>query len=315
MATFQPDLVIGPLELGTVVTSVLFGCAIIQAYVYYSKFTADRWIIKAMVATMIALEAAHLACLADSLWVMTITTYGYPGKLVVLPYSGDLLIIFSAIISCCVQVFFIYRLYKLSGSTVLPLICLGMSAVFTIPGFIIAAAACRMTSVVQFEIEQFRAITTSLVAGAACDVMITTVLTYHLVKIRKSSFVQTTAKSMDLLILYTIETGLAPSVFALVTVACFLTMSQNYIWIGTYVVLANVYANSLLAALNSRSVFRNRSPDEHIELGSRLSRSHTSSMPKLKEAIIINVTQSVICENDGDDQQRGARPSGQPVVV
>ena len=60
----DPNLILGPVELGVVFASILFGCAVVQTYVYYKKFPKDPWRIKALVCSNVCLVAVPEADLA-----------------------------------------------------------------------------------------------------------------------------------------------------------------------------------------------------------------------------------------------------------
>lgn len=49
-STFNPYVVIGPVVLGALVNACLFGCLVIQTYVYYSNFPKDHRAIKILVS-------------------------------------------------------------------------------------------------------------------------------------------------------------------------------------------------------------------------------------------------------------------------
>ncbi|KAH7928797.1 hypothetical protein BV22DRAFT_1082361 [Leucogyrophana mollusca] len=350
MVADSPDVLIGPVEVGTTATSFLFGCLAIQTYVYYSRFSADSLIIKILVASVVTVEFAHLICVGVALWQMTIGSYGNPAPLSVFPYAADTVIALTIVVSFCVQSFFALRLLRLSGSRVLPSMCLAMSTLFAVSGFVVTAKAFAMTSVVEFVRTQFFTITLSLTAGAMCDLMITAGLIYNLIRMRASSFSQT-SRLIDILILWTIETGLAPCICAFMIVACvsgptlplviyhvlltlsgfqFALMRENYVWTGIYEILAGIYANSLLAvymlsislysnlplthfSMNSRSFIRGRDMDGLVELRPRGHQEHQSSNRPSQPAIVINITRSTesrICRGGGKETTQGTPGPG-----
>ncbi|KAH7924957.1 hypothetical protein BV22DRAFT_470365 [Leucogyrophana mollusca] len=270
------DVLLGPLEVGATVTSFLFGCLAIQTYVYYSRFSADSLIVKIFVASVVMVGFAHLLCVGVALWQMSIGVHGNPALLSVFPFAADMIIAFTVAVSFCVQLFFTLRLLRLSGGRVLPSMCLAMSTLFAVSGFVVTAGAFATTTGAQFVGAQFVTITLSLTTGAVCDLMITAGLIYNLIKMRASSFAQT-SRLIDALILWTIETGLAPCICALVVIACFALMRENYIWIGVYLILAGIYANALLAVMNSRSFIQGRDMDGRVEMRPRMHQEHQPS--------------------------------------
>jgi len=49
-SSFNPYIVIGPVVLGALVNACLFGCLVIQTYVYYANFPKDHRAIKILVS-------------------------------------------------------------------------------------------------------------------------------------------------------------------------------------------------------------------------------------------------------------------------
>ncbi|OJA11157.1 hypothetical protein AZE42_13746 [Rhizopogon vesiculosus] len=52
-SAFNPYTIIGPVVLGGLVNASLFGCLVIQTYVYYANFAKDNRAIKVMVAAVL----------------------------------------------------------------------------------------------------------------------------------------------------------------------------------------------------------------------------------------------------------------------
>ncbi|EIW81411.1 hypothetical protein CONPUDRAFT_144196 [Coniophora puteana RWD-64-598 SS2] len=254
---FQPDLIIGPIEAGTVVSSVLFGCAMIQTYMYFTTFEEDSRGFKGLVLLIMGLLFVHLVCVIDTLWQMTILTYGFPQALGAFSHVADAVIILGSVITLCVQAFYIYRLVRLSSSWILPAICTLVCVVSCVLGLVLGITALRMTSMASYEVYEKWAITACLVVAALADVAITGSLVYHM----GSKFAESSARTDRIIeksILWAIETGFITSFCALLVLIFFFTMKQNYIWVGTYGFVAPIYANCFLAVLNGRARLRHR---------------------------------------------------------
>jgi uncharacterized membrane protein YczE len=50
VAAFNASIIVGPVVLGTLVDTCLFGCLVIQTYVYYASFANDHRAIKSTVS-------------------------------------------------------------------------------------------------------------------------------------------------------------------------------------------------------------------------------------------------------------------------
>jgi hypothetical protein len=46
VAAFNASIIVGPVVLGTLIDTCLFGCLVIQIYVYYANFANDHRVIK-----------------------------------------------------------------------------------------------------------------------------------------------------------------------------------------------------------------------------------------------------------------------------
>jgi hypothetical protein len=137
---FDARLVIGPIQVGGLLSAALFGCLSCQSYVYFARFTNDHLILKAAVSrstvqhivdfmdhnirlglcsyvcSLFDLETSnidtlrsfiqlgHFVCMISILWTMTVSTYGDLSQLKVLPLAADLAIPLSAFTAFIVQV-------------------------------------------------------------------------------------------------------------------------------------------------------------------------------------------------------------------
>ncbi|KAH7920467.1 hypothetical protein BV22DRAFT_1133054 [Leucogyrophana mollusca] len=120
-------LVVVPVNMAAVATSLLFGCCVIQAYIYYSGFTKDRLIIKLMVAVVMILELIHLVCIVATMWFIAVTAYKNPMRLAVWPPGGIVVIPITAVTRFIVQSYFTFRFWKLTNAVLLPMLCMVLS--------------------------------------------------------------------------------------------------------------------------------------------------------------------------------------------
>ncbi|KAH7915884.1 hypothetical protein BJ138DRAFT_1140664 [Hygrophoropsis aurantiaca] len=285
-------LVNGPSEIGAIISSFLTGCLAVQTYVYYTRFSSDCTLLKIFIAGVCVTEIAHLCCVIVVLWQSTITVLGPT----VPSYAADTVIALTIIVSYGGQLFFIFRLLRLSGNKLLPLLCLSLSILFAACGIVISVNAFRMASAVQFVDSQFVVITLDFVAAAACDVATTLGLIYHLRRLRKTEF-PNSSPVIDTLILWTMETGLTTSLCTILAALCFVLMRDNFVWMGVYEVLASVRANALLAALNSRSTIRSKIAvatvaGRALEPNSKTREHHDGAQFPKRPSIIVNITRS-----------------------
>ncbi|KAJ7717881.1 hypothetical protein B0H16DRAFT_1610182 [Mycena metata] len=274
---------LGALELGVLLSYLLFGVTTTQSYVYYTRFPNDDWKLKLLVAFVWACEATHSACVAHALYVFTILNYGNPKSLIqALPLTFDTAVLFASIITTVVQGFFAYRIYILGKRRItVPAIVWAISTFRLIACLGIFGAGVRMKSLVTFEAQFGWLMITVWAIGAANDIGITASLVY-LLYTQRNEIHSKTVPLIDKLIVWAIETGMMTSACALFTLIFFATRRQNFVWLAIYIITARVFSNSLLASLNGRSTLRTMdAPPPRIYLGST-----TTGNPTTKSAQI-----------------------------
>lgn len=286
VAAFNASIIVGPVVLGTLVDTCLFGCLVIQTYVYYASFANDHRAIKYTVAAVFAIQIAHVMCVSATLWNTAVSAYDDPSKLQIFPLSAAATTLFTGITGALVESYFAFRLWKLSKRYFLPLLSLVLCVIAQVVSLVITVQAFKTSSIAVFEIDQNTSITLALTSRVLCDLILTMSMAWYLKK-QKSEYSRTTSM-IDRLVLWTIETGLITSVVAVLVISFFLAMKQNYIWVGLYAILASVNANSLLASLNGRLIFRSVT-NKNLRMGTL---SGSGGGHNKQHPFVINVTQT-----------------------
>ncbi|KAJ6572234.1 hypothetical protein B0H19DRAFT_1231766 [Mycena capillaripes] len=103
--SFNVNTTIGALQIGVLVSYVLFGVTTTQTYIYYSRFPEDSRKLKALVGFVWLCELAQALCIGHALYVYTISDYTQPERLLgAAPKSLDTAIVFSAPALACDEV-------------------------------------------------------------------------------------------------------------------------------------------------------------------------------------------------------------------
>ncbi|KAJ7851107.1 hypothetical protein B0H13DRAFT_2400677 [Mycena leptocephala] len=195
-----------------VTTYMLFGVTTTQTYIYYSRFPDDSPKLKALVAFVWVCEMAHALCVGHTLYVYTISDYAHPERLVgPAPVSLEAGVIFSGVIGACVQGFFSFRIYAFSKKLHV-CILLWIMVLWRLLGEIVIF----VTALGSVSAGNDLAIAASLV-----------VLLYG----QRTNAHKRTGALLDKLIAWTIETGVATSAWDIITLACFVLMKENFIWL------------------------------------------------------------------------------------
>ncbi|KAJ7272976.1 hypothetical protein C8J57DRAFT_1506549 [Mycena rebaudengoi] len=215
-SSFSAHWTLGALQVGVMISYVLFGVSTTQTYIFYTRFAQDSLKLKLLVAFVWFCELAHAVCIGHSLYVMTITDFGHPERLVRVPQSIVAAFIFSALIGTSVQSFFALRIYRLLKTPYISYLCWTFSFLRLLLVVVGTAFGFSMESVAAFE-AQFR----WLLATVWISI----------------SFMELgTVALLDKLISWNIETGLLTSAINIMILACFLTMGDNYIWVSGFAV-------------------------------------------------------------------------------
>ncbi|OCH88848.1 hypothetical protein OBBRIDRAFT_794872 [Obba rivulosa] len=245
----------GALMLAMVFSSVLYGVTVLQTYQYYDGYTEDPTYLKIFVAALWVLDTAQLVTVIHSNWWYLIANYGDLAALDIVPVSLAIEVGMTISIGVLVQSFFAYRVWYTSGRhALIPLtiICLTL-ATFSL-GIFYAVNGQRNPVV-----EEIAKITWATVASLSCsmaaDFLITGSLVYHLH--RQRSGLRRTDKLINVLIVYTVNTGLLTSLAAMCTIILSKTLVGTQWQVIPYFLISKFYVNSTLATLNAREKLRN----------------------------------------------------------
>ncbi|KAJ7770445.1 hypothetical protein B0H16DRAFT_1774128, partial [Mycena metata] len=255
---------LGALQIGVLVSVLLFGITTSQAYVYYTRFPDDSVKLKALHAVFgRCCELGHAICIGHGLYTYTVSDYGQPERLLgPIPKSIVLAVFFTGVIEPCgiresilcdirltpqsVQSFFSLRIYGLSKKLYIPALSWILSFVRFIDNMVGTAAGLRTKSMPGYFAQWEWLIMADWCISVTNDVVITVTLVSLLHRQRTNAY-KRTALLMDKLIAWTIETGMLTSVMSILTLALFIREKESFIWVSVYFVEPRLFSNSLLA--------------------------------------------------------------------
>ncbi|KAH8813582.1 hypothetical protein DL96DRAFT_524698 [Flagelloscypha sp. PMI_526] len=223
---FSPDLVFGPFTIGFNAASILFGVLTVQYYLYHISFPKDSSWIKCLALLIWLFELGHQISISHSAYVIMITNYGSPRALLSCPKSIHSLSIFACAVSFTVRGFYIYRLWKFHRSWVLVIF--------------LSLLSCASTGLYIYS----RFIISSGVLSACADVSVT----------------------FCMLILWSLESGLFPTIFIIGMAVSSGISKDSFIWIAFWLVTCRAYSNSFFAVLNGRVLLRNLNANSLAEV-------------------------------------------------
>ncbi|KAJ7132717.1 hypothetical protein C8R46DRAFT_1140630 [Mycena filopes] len=243
----------GPILLAFSMDWALFGTLTVQLYLYYQAFPKDGLFTKCLVYTAYLINLTQVVFVTIDAFNAFAYGFGDYGALTRMAYQGLVAPVFGGIVACIVQSFYAFRLYKFSGSWIVPSILLCGAVGIGITG-IIDGVSARATDLSKLNMnlpEKIAATTGVMLVGAAIiDITIAACMTYYLA--RSDTGFRRTHALITKLIRLSIETGIITALMALLILGLFFGLPGKayYSVPGTFFPM--VYANTMFAVLNSR---------------------------------------------------------------
>ncbi|KAL7278338.1 hypothetical protein ACG7TL_008314 [Trametes sanguinea] len=249
----------GAVLLGTIFGSMLYGLVLFQTYRYYRLYPKDRIELKTLVCIIALMETIHtglwiLVCLCrgPASYEYFVVNFFNPLNLLETHWYVQLTVPFSGFTPIVAQIFYACRLYYLGNEmkyriiVAITLVIMLSDFGWDIAGTVLVFHAKDLT---EFSRSTWLVSVSSahLVVG---DTIIAATLIYVLRKSR-TGFSRTDSV-LDLLVIYTINSGLLITVSSLFTFTFALRDPNSLIWAGISIVGVKLYSNSALAMLNSR---------------------------------------------------------------
>ncbi|RPD77708.1 hypothetical protein L226DRAFT_568724 [Lentinus tigrinus ALCF2SS1-7] len=254
------DNTFGAAFAGFAASSLCLGVLSTQAYSYFKRYPLDKRFYKWLVAGLWLLEVGDQCLIAHAVYTYLVSNWGVVTILLAPPvWSLVLQIMVGVVTGTIVKLNYAVRVWRFSKENI-PVTGLILLLTFGELG-----VACWYT-VKSFQLDSLANIgseknlgTLSLALGMATDVVIAAALCWFLRGLRTGHGKDDSV--VNSLIIYAISTGGLTSVISFTTLLLYNFMPDNFIFMAFYFVLSKVYANSFLAALNTRRVSRGRGTD------------------------------------------------------
>ncbi|KIJ61171.1 hypothetical protein HYDPIDRAFT_31649 [Hydnomerulius pinastri MD-312] len=264
----SPVPLVGPVEVGVLVDTVLFGCALLQSCVYYKNSQRDRWPLKGLVALVLFFLIAHFGLLIGWLWNTEVAVGGAAEPAYASVILGVVSIL-GAIVMVIGRCFFLSRIWKMSDNRLLASIfCILCAFTFTVALVASRAFFTPSTSDLTSQLNGDWIIPLAMVSALVCDLLTTTTISLYLraqAHIAVTQFVlspsernpltntlHSTTGTIGLLCLWAIEANLLTSSLDIAVVLSYWLAKDSFAWFALYTLMPGVFANSLLAAIHSR---------------------------------------------------------------
>jgi len=234
--------------LGVFFNMILYGILVVQAYSYYQVYKKDALWIKYLVLYLFVVETANTAIDMVMMYQPLILEYGH--QLVNFPVMFAAEPITIVAISAPIQMFFAWRIHRLTKQTIIAIIIVVLSLV-SFAGGLWTTIMITIIKLFKRKPELHWPALMWFLSATVADVLITVTLVINLSK-RKTGFASTD-DAISKIIRMTVQTGMITALFAIGDVIFFMTLPKtawNFIWDLS---LTKIYANCLLSTLNARA--------------------------------------------------------------
>ncbi|KAF8149844.1 hypothetical protein B0H34DRAFT_163708 [Crassisporium funariophilum] len=291
----------GAMLIGALVTMTIYGITTLQAYFYYMSFPKDGIATKLLVASIWTLDTLHAIFMCHCVHFYLITGYGHPEALVDGTWSLFISIAINVTIAFIVQCFFTHRIFQLcspqkrwwvTGVIALTVFCHFVFGIETVVFLFIKKQFSRLKEIhmaaVPFGV--FAILSDIFIAVALC----------LLLGNNRSDFDDTNSV-IDRLIIFAINRCILTSAMAILETIVFSVLPNSFYSIAIDFVIGKLYANSLLAVLNSRATLRSSNSRGEFDSTELSTRFHIAS------AVAPNYQTTSLVQVRTRDSNRGDR--------
>ncbi|KAJ6541651.1 hypothetical protein B0H19DRAFT_1268620 [Mycena capillaripes] len=246
-----PDIprTLGAILVGGLFASVLAGMVNLQTVLYYRSYKKDPLPVKFLIFTVWVLDNLHTGFIWGGLWFCLIQNYSVADSVDSIPWCIALTVIITALVTFLVHCFFAHRIFLLSKRNwfmTLPILALTLLPAASVSTW----EMLRYRSFDAFRLHARWIFTLGLSVSSVVDILITCSLVYLFQKNRTEA--GRLNHVLDKLIVYGLETGSLTCLGTIVAMLLWVITPHNLIFLGLYVVIGKLYANSLLVTLNTR---------------------------------------------------------------
>ncbi|KAJ7035999.1 hypothetical protein C8F04DRAFT_1233342 [Mycena alexandri] len=310
MAVSDPgiNLILGPVILGIIINTFIFGIVFMQAITYYTspRYKQDRLIIKGLVGWSLLLDIFHSSAVIWVIWEYCINHFGDTAFLGTTPWPYPTTPIFSSSASVPIQIFLAWRVKRLSKSWHI----FGVLTALSVASGIMAwrtltsigdtcgasfqvGGSCTisgsLTYLFQFSIKDFAALIPVVDAWCCCcsytsaeiepDLQVCALaLRYDIRRVNTWRRVGTD-NIITRLTVQSIETASLSTFNSIMDLICFTALQNTNFHFVFALMAGRMYTNTLLATLNSRE-----------KLSEDMDGINTLTSPPLSRGVAVHVS-------------------------
>ncbi|KAJ3488099.1 hypothetical protein NLI96_g3077 [Meripilus lineatus] len=240
--------------------AIFFGVTSIQTKTYFTRRRKDHVFAKSLILLLWVLDLLHFVLVTEVAYWYNVRNHTNLDAFKERHWSFTAHMFVQATSDIIVRGVFAHRVWRLGERNVPTLVVTVVIALAAYVGIMITAVRIahtdglvelnRLSSLIYF----------SLATNAVADIIVSGSLFYLLRDSHQRASFKRTQTMIQSLIIYTINAGALNCICALLSLICYATMPNNFIFYVFYSVAPKLFLNSLLAMINARHLSSN--PDE-----------------------------------------------------
>ncbi|KAF9483502.1 hypothetical protein BDN70DRAFT_929196 [Pholiota conissans] len=313
----QLESTFGVLFIGYIISMVAYGFTFFQTYIYFSRYPMDRRGIKATVASLCLLDTVNSALISHTMYHYLVTYFPLTTGLINATSTYCAEIGFSALAVFIVQLFYSYRVWRVSKRVLLAgaislvsTVAFAMRLAFTSkirPSDQGQNAAALLYRSIPITFDQ--AIITASQALTFFSGTLSTISLFFYLAPSRSLVSKSTENFFEKAVTHLISRGTLATLLQLCFLIAYLTTPGKVVWMPFHLITSKVFINSLFTMLNFRTVHYGRgyTEDEAIVRKTSNATSTFSANGRISSnvrfgamdsKINIEVTQSIEQDNE-----------------
>lgn len=241
----------------------LWGVTCVQTFTFFTRKSRDRPLFKLMIAFLWVLDTFDSALNGHILYHYLVTNYLNPRAIGVPIWSVIIHVAITSISDFIIRTMFAQRFYRLSkGNIIVTAWIMAVSVTDLVCGIVIAAKAFGISTYLELD-KLSSLLYLNFAAGTTSDLSVALALSWLLLRSRTGF--RKTDTLINILMAYTVNTGLIVGIDAALGMITYIVMPNNFVFLAFYLLLSKLYLNSYLATLNARDELRER-VDDHVSI-------------------------------------------------
>ncbi|KAK0221337.1 hypothetical protein IW262DRAFT_892368 [Armillaria fumosa] len=244
---------IGAALVGAMLSSLLFGITVLQAFIYYRDYPNDWKLFRYSVGILWVLDAFHLSLTIHAIFHYTVDSFGDFSALGNVVWSFKLQILVNVIIIVFVQSLYAIRLWRFGRHfhRFLPWIVIFVVVCGFAVGVLLVYKTYSITTFTGLASMDW-AIDAAFATSTGIDFFISFAMCYYLHKSRSISEFSSTNSRLLVLMWFVLMSGLATSACSTIALITYIVLPNTLVFLGVEFLLTKLYVNSLLSMLNAR---------------------------------------------------------------